>query len=283
MIKIITGIQGFALTQLEVNLLSSLQPFGVILFKRNCETREQVTALTSSIKTHVPCCQIFIDQEGGRVQRLPWRQDPPLLSFEYKDSQELYESCLNMGTELKNLGIDVDCAPCCDVYIKGADPVIGNRAFSSNPKRILELYYVWKRAFDEVGLGCIIKHIPGLGRASCDPHSHITIINTLIDTLKNEDFWVFKEISQHYQGMAMTSHAIIEALDPTTPVTLSKLAIDYIRNDIGFKGTLITDCLRMNALNPLSLKERIYQSAEAGCDIQLVSTPVSRELLDMVL
>ncbi len=284
MMKIVIGVEGLSLTPLEMDLLNTLQPFGVILFKRNCQTPEQVKALTASIKTCVPHCQIFIDQEGGRVQRLPWRHAPALLSFEHKDIDVLYESCLNMAQELKNLGVDIDCAPCCDLYIEGADPVIGDRAFSKNPKRVVELYHVWKQAFDEVGVTCMMKHIPGLGRASCDPHSHTTIISTPIDILKDNDFWVFKEIckTQEQGGLAMTSHAIMESLDPTTPLTLSKVGIDYIRNDIGFKGTLITDCLTMDGLEPLTLKERIDRSIAAGCDIQLISSPISKKLLDIL-
>lgn len=272
--KAVFGCLGPSLTKDEFDFFKSVKPMGIILFKRNCKSKNQVRDLILSIKECISeKTHILIDQEGGRVVRLSppiWDEIKPASSF--KTKEEVFNNSINIGKMLSSQGIDINIAPCLDLIHKGSDPIIGDRSFSSDPNIVFEFGAQMIKGLKETGVKSVIKHIPGHGRATEDSHKTLPIIDHDIDLLKKTDFLPFKKIVEHLKEidyLAMTAHVIYSKLDPKNPVTHSKIVIDkIIRDFIGFKGQLITDCLTMDALSG-SYYERGMKALDAGCDILL--------------
>ncbi len=278
--KAVLGISSTELTQDEISLFREHQPFGIILFQRNCANPEQLKALTFSIKEILPESKIFIDQEGGKVARL---KKPNFIEFPAANSfltkEEIYDNYFIMGKYLQSLGIDVNCAPVADLYYSFADKIIGDRSFGENIEQVIKFASVAAQGLIDSGITPIIKHIPGHGRAMADSHLELPIIETDLKTLEDTDFAVFKAL--HNMPMAMTAHIIYTALDADAPVTLSSKAINYIRQEMGFKGMLISDAIEMKALkgNFASLTQ---QALEAGCDLVLHCTGEINEMKEVL-
>lgn len=265
--KVILGIESIFLSPSEKELFSQFPPYGVILFKRNCDNPSQLKDLISSIKEVIPECKILIDQEGGRVARLRepnFKEFPPANSFNTKELA--YDNYFIMGKYLKNLGIDVNCAPVADLYYSYADKIIGDRSFGEDVDHVVDLVKASAQGLMDSGVIPIIKHIPGHGRALVDSHKELPIVKTDLETLEKSDFLVFKKLSE--LPVAMTAHVIYEALDINDPVSISKPSVDYIRKNIGFSGLLISDDINMKALSG-DLGELAKKILAAGCDIVL--------------
>ena len=263
----ILGISSTVLTKDEIELIKTHQPYGIILFKRNCSREAQVKELNLSIKNMAPNCKILIDQEGGRVARL---KKPDFVEFppanQLTTPDQAYQNYFTMGTYLKSLGIDVNCAPMADLFFTFADNIVGDRSFGEDPNKVAELAAAAASGLIDSGITPIIKHIPGHGRALVDSHLELPIVDTDLKTLEQTDFAVFKKLKN--LPMAMTAHVIYNALDPDLAATISPKAISYIRKEIGFTGILISDDINMKALQG-SLKDLTNQAFEAGCDIIL--------------
>lgn len=279
------SLAGTVLSAEEKALFRSSNPFGFILFKRNCESPAQLRALVCDLKETVGRdCPVLIDQEGGRVQRLRsphWRDFPTMQSFGetyMKDSEQGLEDLrfesLRLAEELVELGINVNCAPVLDLYFEGAHDIIGDRAFSDNPSVVARLGLSVCRHFLRSGITPIIKHIPGHGRANADSHLDLPHVDTKRAELSDTDFLPFREIAASDVGKcvwAMTAHITYDDLDPQFPVSVSGAAIkDVIRGDIGFDGILIGDDLDMKALDAFgSASDKALKSLDAGCDLAL--------------
>lgn len=265
--KAILGISSITLTKEEIKLLTTHQPYGIILFKRNCENESQVKNLTSHLKEIIPGCKILIDQEGGRVARL---RQPNFTEFPAANTltteDKAYNNYYAMGKYLISLGIDINCAPVADLYYEYADKIIGDRSFGNNVEQVAVLASAAAKGLIDSGVTPIIKHIPGHGRALVDSHLELPIVDTDLSTLEATDFAIFKQLK--HLPMAMTAHIIYNALDDELPVTLSSKAIQYIRNQIKFEGLLISDDINMKALKG-NLNELTAKAFKAGCDIIL--------------
>lgn len=265
--NIVLGISGTSLTPDEVKLLLDYQPFGIILFKRNCDNTTQLINLTSAIKNILPNGKIFIDQEGGRVARLKkpnFEEFPPANTL--KTEAEVYDNYYKMGQYLKSFNIDINCAPVADLYYKNADNIIGDRSFGFDVEVVSKLAAACAKGLMDAGITPIIKHIPGHGRALVDSHLSLPIIDTDLEELELTDFAVFKNLN--YLPMAMTAHIIYSSLDKEKPITTSYKAINYIKNKIGFNNIIISDDLNMKALNG-DLADLAKQAFAAGCDLTL--------------
>ncbi len=257
----ILGISGLKLTQEEIELFRTNPVAGFILFGRNIESKLQLKELTSSLKSiyldrSVP---IYIDQEGGRVARVKppvsKRLYPSAAHFaEIYDSnpidakQELRANYMELMSELKSFGIDSPCAPVCDLYFEWASDVIGDRSYGATPGKVITLAKSAIMGIEHAGGIPFIKHIPGHGRARVDSHYDLPIVDTPINELEDTDFRVFKELASE-KVYAMTAHIIYTNLDKSLPATISPPVIKYVRDNIGFKGTLVTDDINMYALH----------------------------------
>ncbi|MGF1632101.1 MAG: beta-N-acetylhexosaminidase [Kiloniellaceae bacterium] len=275
----IYGCAGLTLDAAEESFFRAANPFGFILFARNCETPDQVRELVSALRGAVGRADapVLIDQEGGRVARLKpphWRAAPPASYFGRMAShdRERAHEALRINTrllagELTDLGIDVDCVPLLDLQFPGAHDVIGDRSFGGDPELVADLGRIVCETMLESGVMPIVKHIPGHGRARVDSHKELPVVDTAAAELEATDFRPFQALAG--APWAMTAHVVYAALDSARPATTSPDVIDrVIRGQIGFDGLLVSDDLSMQALKG-SLGERAEAALAAGCDVAL--------------
>lgn len=271
----IFGCEGRALSRDEARFFKDADPWGFILFARNLETPEQIKSLTSELRSAVGRqAPILIDQEGGRVQRLrapQWRDWlAPLDQMDRVSSDNQREAMALryrlIADELHDLGIDVNCAPMLDLACKDSHEIITNRCYGSDVDTVSEMGRAVSEGLLAGGVLPIIKHIPGHGRGSVDSHFGLPVVDTAAETLSETDFVPFGRLSD--LPMAMTAHIVYSAIDAELCATLSPKVIDVIRNQIGFRGLLMTDDLSMKALDG-SFESRTARALQAGCDIIL--------------
>ena len=229
---------------------------------------------------------LFVDQEGGRVQRVKppfWTSYPPAHTFgqiyHYNAEQAKRLCYLNaalMGYELHKAGFEVTCAPVLDRPVSGADPVIGDRAFGEDVDTIISLGGESLKGLRDGGVLSVIKHMPGHGRARVDSHQALPCVREDSHVLETTDFLPFKALKT--APMAMTAHMIYEAFDPDAPATLSqKIFREVLRGFIGFDNLIMTDDIMMKALKGC-LKDRTDRAFTAGCDIVLHASGVLKEM-----
>jgi len=274
----ITGVSGARLVPDERAFLREALPWGLILFSRNVETPDQVTALTTSFRDIVGWdAPVLVDQEGGRVQRLKpplWPSYPAggAYGLIYDRDREEALRLAHMGArliaaDLRLVGIDVDCLPLADLRLAGADPVIGDRAYGEAPDKVAAIGGAVASGLLEGGVLPVLKHLPGHGRATADSHERLPVVDVGRDVLDSTDFEAFRPLAALPLGM--TAHVIFSAFDPVTPATTSVTIVrEVIRGSIGFRGLLMSDDLSMGALSG-SLAQRSSRALAAGCDIVL--------------
>jgi beta-N-acetylhexosaminidase len=275
----ITGVSGLELTTAEREFLRGELPLGLILFKRNVETPDQVSALVAEFRDIVGHREapVLIDQEGGRVSRLGpphWPVYPPGATFgalyDLDKALGLRAAWLSsrlIASDLIDLGVTVDCLPLADVPVAGADAVIGNRAYGTEPAKVAAVARAVTGGLEDGGVLPVLKHIPGHGRATADSHFKLPTVDTSREELERTDFAAFRPLAD--LPMAMTAHVVFSALDPVQPATTSATIISQvIRGVIGFHGLLMSDDVSMNALAG-SIAERTRAIVNAGCDMVL--------------
>jgi beta-N-acetylhexosaminidase len=275
----IVGISGPELNADERAFIRAERPWGFILFKRNIDTPKQVATLVDELKKSAgrPDVPVLIDQEGGRVQRLSpphWPAYPSGALF-----GRLYDldpalgltaarlSARLIADDLWQLGITVDCLPLADVPVAGADAVIGDRAYGTEPGKVAAIARAVTEGLEQGGILPVLKHIPGHGRGTADSHLRLPTVDTPVNELEMTDFAAFQPLAD--LPMAMTAHVVFSALDPVHPATTSATIIErVIRGVIGFQGLLMSDDVSMNALSG-SIAERTKAIFAAGCDTVL--------------
>ena len=275
----ITGVSGLELSVAEREFIRGERPWGFILFKRNIETPDQVSALVEELRGCLGEAEapVLIDQEGGRVARLGpphWPIYPPGAVFgalydldPALGLQAARVSSRLIAADLIDLGITVDCLPLADVPVFGADAVIGNRAYGTEPAKVAAIARAVTEGLEQGGVLPVLKHIPGHGRATADSHFKLPTVDTPGNELERTDFAAFQPLAD--LPMAMTAHVVFSALDPAQPATTSATIIrQVICGAIGFQGLLMSDDVSMNALAG-SIAERIRAIVNAGCDMVL--------------
>jgi beta-N-acetylhexosaminidase len=169
---------------------------------------------------------------------------------------------------MADLTIDSGTTPVIDLARKDTHDVIGQRAFGDDPKLVITMASEVIEGMLEVGALPVMKHIPGYGRVAVDPHFDCPVVDATLDDLRKSDFQPF--IALKDTPWAMVAHVIFTEIDAQNPASVSPLVCDLIRNDIGYEGVLITDCLSMEALKGTPA-ERVAATLEAGYDIALLS------------
>ena len=275
----IRGVAGPELSAAEREFIRLERPWGFILFKRNIETPEQVSLLVRQLRESIndPEAPVLVDQEGGRVQRFGpphWPVYPPGAVFGalYDIDRALGLSAARLSArliaaDLIEIGVTVDCLPLADVPVPGADAVIGNRAYGTEPRKVAAIARAVTEGLEQGGILPVLKHIPGHGRATADTHFRLPVVDTPRTELERVDFAAFQPLAD--LPMAMTAHVVFSALDPAHPATTSATIIEQvIRGAIGFQGLLMSDDVSMNALAG-SIAERTRAIVAAGCDMVL--------------
>jgi beta-N-acetylhexosaminidase len=273
---LICGCKGYALDPDEREFFRKSDPWGLILFKRNVDDRNQLRALIRSFRDCVDRSDapVLIDQEGGRVQRMApphWRAYPAAGVIEAGLRPTEAETAIRLvarliAHDLSEVGITVDCGPVLDVAEPTTHAVIGARAFSERADRVAAMGRSFAEGLLAGGILPVIKHLPGHGRAKADSHHDLPVIAATREELER-DFFPFTEL--RYLPMAMSAHVVYSSLDPARPATTSPLVVQEImRGQIGFDGLIMSDDVSMKALSG-PFEERARAIFEAGLDVVL--------------
>lgn len=276
---LILGCAGTQLSPDEAAFFRDADPWGLILFRRNVVDPDQVRRLTADFRAVVgrPDAPVLVDQEGGRVQRLGpplWPKYPPARAFSRIAANDPFVGremarlgARLMAADLHAVGITVDCAPVLDVPVEGAHDVIGDRAFSREPREVANLGRAVAEGLIAGGVLPVIKHVPGHGRAGADSHLDLPVVDASLDSLSASDFLPFRTLTD--MPLAMTAHVVYTAVDRRGPATTSrKVMRGIVRGQLAYDGLVMTDDLSMKALAG-TLAERARASYAAGCDVVL--------------
>ena len=270
------GIHGKTLNDDAKFMLNEYRVGGIILFDRNMESKDQVKSLIADInKTgkNAGLTPLFIgiDQEGGAVARMEDQliKVPPAEALGKEPIEQAVSLAKQSGTELKDLGFNINFAPVADLGLTYG------RSFSTNPDDVVRYASAVGKAYDEAGLWYSYKHFPGIGKTDVDLHADTSVVPVSKETLLNEDTKVFVDLikqSKPNTYAIMVSHAMYPQIDADHPSSLSKAIItDWLRKDMGYNGVVVTDDMDMGALaKHYTFGDMAVQSILAGSDILLV-------------
>ncbi|MDX8395192.1 MAG: beta-N-acetylhexosaminidase [Mariprofundaceae bacterium] len=279
---LVIGLEGYSLNQDERQWLRDSPPKGVILFARNIESPEQVKALLQAVRD---CAGkdtwAAIDEEGGRVFRMPWKpfegrkhaseygalfqRDPELTK------KELYDDVFEVGLALKELGFTHNCAPVLDLFCQQGHSIIGKRSYGSDIQIVSELGAVCVNALQAAGIEAIGKHFPGHGRADADSHTDVPHVDVSLDVLLDEAK-PFENLFKQGLGHVMTAHVIYQQVNSTIATLSPYWLQDVLRHRFEFEGLIWSDDLCMKGAGE-DVPSAVKQAHDAGCDVLLVCEP----------
>lgn len=286
---VIYGVSSTSLTDEEKYFFAKNGALGFILFARNIEDKIQLKKLTDSLR-EVMDGEILalVDQEGGRVARMKephWNKYPAgqyfadLYETNPEDAREaLFKNFQEIGRDLNEVGINVDCAPVLDILTAKTHQVIGDRAYGKNAEQVADLGRKVCEGLLSQNVFPVIKHIPGHGRGTSDSHLELPIVNASLAELRATDFITFQKLRD--QKFAMTAHILYTAIDKINCATNSPTAIKMIREEIGFENILMSDDISMKALKG-SFFDKSQAILKAGCDIVLHCNGKMDEMLEI--
>ena len=270
------GIHGKSLNDDAKFMLNEYRVGGIILFDRNMESKDQVKTLITDINKagkSAGLTPLFlgIDQEGGAVARMDDKliKVPPAEEVGKESVEQAAALAKEVGTELKELGFNINFAPVADLGLTYG------RSYSTNPDEVVRYASAVGKSYDEAGLWYSYKHFPGIGKTDVDLHADTSIVPVSKETLLSEDTKVFVDLikqSKPNTYTIMVSHAMYPQIDPDHPSSLSKAIItDWLRKDMGYNGVVVTDDMDMGALaKHYTFDDMAVQSILAGSDILLV-------------
>jgi len=243
-------------------------------------SHDQVKELSASLQAlaqqnrHPIPLLIAVDQEGGRVARLQqgFTKVPSNQELAAHDNGKLIERYANIvGKELLSVGINMNLAPVVDVNNNPNNPVIGNRSFGPSPQVVADCAKLALKGYHSAGVITTLKHFPGHGDVEIDSHIDLPRIKKSQEVLRQTELFPFIQLAAE-ADVIMTAHLLVDALDPHNCTTLSRTSLDFLRNEIGFEGVIITDSLVMEGLLNTcpSLEEAALRAFNAGCDIILL-------------
>ncbi|MDP3092752.1 MAG: beta-N-acetylhexosaminidase [Nitrospira sp.] len=279
------GFEGTSVTPDLAAFIKEYKPGGVILFSRNLESIEQIVELTNALQAcspHSPLL-ISIDQEGGRVSRLPktFTIFPPCEVLGRCNSSELaYAAAATIAKELRAVGINMNMSPVLDVNSNPANPVIGDRAFGSTPGPVCELGLATVGGLQDNRVVACGKHFPGHGDTSVDSHKELPVVAASKERLEQIEFPPFRHATAHGVATLMTAHVLYRALDDQKPATLSPAIItEFLRGELKYDGVVLTDDLEMHAIiDHYGIEEATVRAIQAGCDMPLICKDRNREI-----
>lgn len=280
---LICGFEGYTPSKEMEQLIKEYQIGGVILFSRNIKDPQQTARLCNSLQrmAGIPLF-ISVDQEGGKVSRLPkpFTQFPGNAAIGKSDSVKLAYSFGEItAKELKAVGINMDFAPVLDVNTNPQNPVINERAFSDNPIKVSMLGLSVIAGLQDNGIIACCKHFPGHGDTSLDSHYKLPIVEHDLERLREVEFLPFIQAVQNGVAAIMTAHVIYKSIDEKYPASTSeKIIHNLLRREMGFSGLVITDDLEMKAITDnYNMEEAAILAVSAGADIILICKDHERQ------
>lgn len=260
---------------------------GAILFRRNLSSPAQASSLNKQIHEAMRGSSdapglVAIDQEGGRVRRLrePLLTLPPMKTLgAHWSAPKLEELASAVAAELLACGFNLNFAPVLDVDSNPRNPVIGDRAFSSDPGGVAELGLAFARGLAAGGVSPCGKHFPGHGDTESDSHLTLPKLSHSLERLRTVELAPFRAASDVRLPSLMTAHIVFEALEPALPATLSpRVVTDVLRSELGYRGVVFSDCLEMQAISDhWPAAEASVLAIAAGCDSLLICHRMDRQ------
>ena len=288
---LMVGFPGTMPTPQLMKLIQRYHVGNVILFSRNVQSARQLHELTARLQElareggqRQPLL-IALDQENGMVQRLG--EDATIFPGNMAlgavgSEQSAYEVALAAGQELRALGVNLNLAPVVDVNNNPANPVIGVRSFGEDPRQVARLAGAQIRGYQDAGVATCIKHFPGHGDTATDSHLAMPTVPYEMERLERIELVPFRSGIAAGTDCVMTAHIYFPALMGTTnlPATLSPAVIrQLLREQLGFQGVIMTDCLEMNAVSEtVGVGRGAVLAKQAGNDLMLISHRYDRQL-----
>src|SRR4029434_7993123 len=270
----IFGFEGQEITPWIRELIEDWNLGGVILFKRNVASREQVTQLSGELKCLAKKSSLLgsVDHEGGRVFRLPPPFTPIPPARRLAEEGKAYETGRLMGRELKEAGFNLNFAPVLDVDSNPQNPIIGDRSFSADPEQVSQCALELIRGLREEGVLPCGKHFPGHGDTSLDSHLALPIVDHPLSRLERVGFSPFRAAIEDGIEMIMTAHVLYPQIDPEFPATLSrKILTGLLREEMDYDGVVISDDLLMKGVSEkFGVPDSARLFLEAGGDLVLI-------------
>jgi beta-N-acetylhexosaminidase len=271
---------GFEETEVTPDLrawMQDYQPGGVILFSRNLVNAEQIAKLTNDLQAltgDIPLL-LAIDQEGGRVSRLPsdFTIFPPAATVAQSGSTDLvYQAAAVTAKELRSVGINMNMAPVLDIHTNPDNPIIGNRAFGTEPEHVCKMGVATIAGLHDHRVLACGKHFPGHGDTSTDSHLELPTVHASRQRLEEIELQPFRYAIAHGLKAMMTAHVHYPAIDPIYPATLSSTILSgLLRQTLGFSGVILSDDLEMRAiLDHANVGDAAIRSLQAGADMLLI-------------
>ncbi len=272
----VVGCQGESVTREEQIAFEEYAFGGFILFSENCRAPGQISTLCRSLWQAVSEEPPFlaIDQEGGRVHRLPepFTHFPPAARIgDYADAQFAYQCGRATAAELRLVGLNLNFAPVLDVNSNPANPIIGDRAFGSTPEQVIEMSSSWTRGLRDGGVIPCGKHFPGHGDTAKDSHLGLPVFEKQLDELQAVELPPFAHACRTGIEALMTAHVRFTALDHELPATLSEPVITgLLRHQQGYDGVVFSDDMEMKAISAnFPLNQAALLAVRAGIDVLL--------------
>jgi beta-N-acetylhexosaminidase len=279
------GFMGTSVTPDLATFIKEYKPGGVILFSRNLESVEQIVELTNDLQRCSPKSPLLIsiDQEGGRVSRLPkgFTIFPPCGLLGRCNSSELaYAAAATIAKELRAVGINMNMAPVLDVNSNPDNPVIGDRAFGSTSDLVSELAMVTASGLQDNNVIACGKHFPGHGDTNADSHKELPVVEASRDRLELVELPPFRRAAAVGVATMMTAHVLYRALDEQFPATLSQAVVtNLLRHEMRYDGVVLTDDLEMHAIvDHYGPGDAAVMAFQAGCDMLLICKEREREV-----
>lgn len=284
---VLVGLDGTSMGVKTKELIEKYRVSGFILYKDNITSASQAVKLLNQLKAanHAKAAPLWlsIDQEGGKVSRLPaeFTDLPPAADVgRANDLDYTHQIGQTLGVVVRSLGFNMDFAPVLDINNNPNNPVIGNRSFGSNPETVITHGIETMKAIQSKHVAAVVKHFPGHGDTTVDSHLDLPVVNKTVKELEAFELLPFVEAIRQDADAIMIAHLLIPQVDDKYPASLSKnLITNVLRGNLGFDGVIITDDMTMGGITKhYNIGEAAVKSVQAGSDIILVGHEYDKQL-----
>ncbi|MBD2871142.1 beta-N-acetylhexosaminidase [Paenibacillus arenilitoris] len=277
---VLVGLEGTSIQNETKQMIERYRVGGFILYKNNIENAEQTVSMLNQLKaanaSNKTPLWLSLDQEGGKVNRLPEEQFKKLPSAGLIGgaNDEAYTKRVGeaIGEAVRSLGFNMDFAPVLDINSNPMNPVIGDRSFGADPDTVIRHGLATMEAIQSEHVAAVVKHFPGHGDTSVDSHLDLPVVGKSLSELEAFELLPFAEAVKRQADAIMIAHLLIPAIDKNYPASMSgKVITDLLRNKLAYDGVVITDDMTMGGITKhYDIGDSAVRSVLAGSDIILI-------------